>query len=459
MKPRSKKEMNFVRMASELPPLSEGRKAWARGLFPAQALYYNRRGNNCEFWCRSCGHVEPTLGKWLLADYAADKWECPECGAECEILASYNARNTPGIRYESPVTSRYVTLVTTHEGMQVFRTFDVRKAVGRDTPPVWSYDEVYQNWILPDGREVVTSRPYKRGFNHFTWDYRGPWGIGRHNAHCGGYYQFDDVYELEGNWFFPRPAIATILRRNGFSAKVLRLKNTDPAAFARRLLKDNLFEEVVKQGQTAVAGYLLDNGRHSLPDCIHAIRICTRNRYTIKDPSLWFDYLDDLEELGLDTHSPHYLCPRNLRQAHAATQRRVRRLLERKKKEERRKKIAEFEPTYRAMKKAFFGIAFGGGGIFVTVLKSVQDVADEGAAMHHCVFDNGYYKSKTNLLLTARTTDGKRIETVEIDLKKFRVLQSRGVCNKPTKDHQRILALCDANMDQIRRAARAARTA
>ena len=458
MKPRTKIERRFADLAGKLPPLTEARKAWARDLFPAQALYYSRRGNNCEFWCQCCGAVVPTLGKWLLQDTAFDKWDCPECGAECEVLTSYGGRAIPGMKRGGPNTSRYVTLVTAHAGMQVFRTFDVRKSVGWNRRPEFSYNEVYQNWIMPDGKEVITSRSYTRGFNHFTWDYGSQWGVNRHNQSCSGYYCYDDVYEVSGNWFFPRPRIIQTLRRNGFPLSVIGMKNTDAAEFARRLLKDNTFEEIVKLGYVRVASYILRTGGKSV-QYIHAIRVCARNRYRINDPGLWFDYLDDLTELGLDTHSPHYVCPANLRRAHKQMGDRVRRLRERKEKEERRKKAAESEAKYARMKAPFLGIAFGDGDIRIAVLQSVREVMLEGDAMHHCVFDNGYYNKASSLLLSARDSSGGRLETIEIDIKRFTILQSRGLMNGRTKQHDRIVDLCRQNMDLIRRAARKSKTA
>mgnify|MGYP000296788918 FL=1 len=51
--------------------------------------------------------------------------------------------------------------------------------------------------------------------------------------------------------------------------------------------------------------------------------------------------------------------------------------------------------------------------------------------MHHCVFTNEYYLKADSLILSA-TIDGKRIETIEVSLKRMEVVQSRGVCNKNT---------------------------
>ena len=46
--------------------------------------------------------------------------------------------------------------------------------------------------------------------------------------------------------------------------------------------------------------------------------------------------------------------------------------------------------------------------------------------------------------------DGKRIETVEVSLKTLKVIQSRGVCNKLTEYHERIVELVERNAELIR---------
>ncbi|WP_347027354.1 PcfJ domain-containing protein, partial [Bacteroides ovatus] len=54
-------------------------------------------------------------------------------------------------------------------------------------------------------------------------------------------------------------------------------------------------------------------------------------------------------------------------------------------------------------------------------------------------------------LILSATIDGVRIETVEVSLKTFRVVQSRGVCNSNTEYHDRIISLVDSNMSLIRK--------
>lgn len=75
--------------------------------------------------------------------------------------------------------------------------------------------------------------------------------------------------------------------------------------------------------------------------------------------------------------------------------------------------------------------------------------------MHHCIWTNSYYLKENSLILSA-TIDGQRIETVEVDLRTLKVVQSRGVCNSNTEYHDRIIALVESNAEQIRQRMEAA---
>lgn len=108
----------------------------------------------------------------------------------------------------------------------------------------------------------------------------------------------------------------------------------------------------------------------------------------------------------------------------------------------------EDEKRFHELKSKFFGISFTDGTIQVHVLESVQEYLEEGTAMHHCVFSNAYYLKEDSLILSA-TIEGRRIETIEVNLDTFKVVQSRGVCNKNTEYHKQILALMQKNMRMI----------
>ena len=92
--------------------------------------------------------------------------------------------------------------------------------------------------------------------------------------------------------------------------------------------------------------------------------------------------------------------------------------------------------------------------VFESVIDSVLGIAEEGAAMHHCVYEMGYHKKPHSLIMSARDRQGNRIETIELSLKTFKVVQSRGVCNKNTPRHNEILKLVRDNIDLIKRAVR-----
>ena len=68
------------------------------------------------------------------------------------------------------------------------------------------------------------------------------------------------------------------------------------------------------------------------------------------------------------------------------------------------------------------------------------------------MFANRYYDRKDSLILSARSNkDHTPVETIEIDLKSFRILQSRGNFNQDSPFHEEILSLVNDNMGEIRK--------
>ena len=110
------------------------------------------------------------------------------------------------------------------------------------------------------------------------------------------------------------------------------------------------------------------------------------------------------------------------------------------------KKAAE---NYIKEKSKFFDLKLSDGKIVVIPLKNLEEFQQEGEIMHHCVFSNEYYKKKDSLILSARIGK-KHIETIEVNLKTFSIVQSRGACNQDTEYHERIIGLVKKNMNLIR---------
>lgn len=211
---------------------------------------------------------------------------------------------------------------------------------------------------------------------------------------------------------------------------------------------------LLKTGQYDLLRYTHKRGGLSYP---WAINICNRNGYIVKDASMWQDYLGFLDYFHLDTHNAKYVCPRNLKAEHdrlykkkQAIESKLRRERDRvaamKAEQRRKEQILEF---YKRMEK-FFGMIITDGTITIRPLESVTQFYQEGKKMHHCVYTGGYYNREDCLILSARIGE-KRIETIEVSLKTFQVIQSRSVSNGMSEYHNEILNLVNSNMSLIRK--------
>ena len=109
---------------------------------------------------------------------------------------------------------------------------------------------------------------------------------------------------------------------------------------------------------------------------------------------------------------------------------------------------------YPKARKKFFGVLIAGNGIEIRCLKSVAEFMEEGAEMHHCVFANGYYdiSKKPDCLIMSAKKNGKRLETLEVDLSDYTIVQCHGKHNQNSMYHDTILKLMEDNMDKIKEA-------
>ena len=152
-----------------------------------------------------------------------------------------------------------------------------------------------------------------------------------------------------------------------------------------------------------------------------------------------------------------YVCPYYLKTAHdnllmikQVREARLRQERDRaqsiSKREKLMKDIAGF---YERMEKLFV-MKITDGNIVICPLESITQFYQEGKAMHHCVYKLGYYNRPDRLILSAKDTGGKRIETIEVNLKTLNIVQSRSVCNGVSKYHDQIVKLVKKNMNLIR---------
>ena len=168
-------------------------------------------------------------------------------------------------------------------------------------------------------------------------------------------------------------------------------------------------------------------------------------RGKLKAPSL-------LRHFNKDIRSPQYICPEDLNKEHNRLV--CKRTLE-KEREEIQKKAREayrYEENYRKAKSKYFGLYFTDGIIEIKVLSSVAEFVKEGTLLKHCVYTNDYYKRSSSLILTARLKSDPTIpvETIELSLNTFEIIQSRGYKNSPSPYHDSIISLMKSGIPQIR---------
>lgn len=438
MRPRNDRQREVVALSATLPPVSESQKRWAfEHCFARKAFLCKRKA-----WCSVCGGdidasaISP-LGVLLFGETVV----CPHCGTKLKVENS---------RKQKHEEKWYYTIITTCHGYQVCRNFSVQKFIRRGEKPYNDIDEVVQNWIAEDGHEEVIARPINAIAGYYdNWATNKPMALRdakRHDPYR------PDKYRISGAWVYPGRRVLPLAKRNGYTGR--NQSGIPESEHVRLLLTDREAEMLEKNGQFAILSWKYSRGyREFCLPYAHAIRIANRNKYRVKDASMWFDYLDLLDYFHLDTHNAHYVCPSNLKAAHDRLYKRKARIEAQKEAEEKRKQAAKWEDDYKAQKGAYLGICFGNEDITITVLQSVAEFAEEGKAMHHCVYGANYFNKKDVLILSAKTADGKRLATIEFSLRSFKVVQCRGKCNAIPEQYDTIMQLINDNISLFQKVA------
>jgi hypothetical protein len=243
-----------------------------------------------------------------------------------------------------------------------------------------------------------------------------------------------------------------ILKRNGLKRS---FHNMQPRDVIEGLLKNNIFETLWKCKQFPLLRAFAYNWNRDYNDVskMAAVKIVLRHNYHIKDGRMWVDMVNMLERAHKDFRNPKFVCPISLEAGHDKAMDLCNKYEEKQRKIKEQKELLEDQKAvkaYEVARKCFIGMVISDGTVVIQVLPTVKDVEQEGKAMHHCVFTNKYYKRLDSLLLTAKVND-ERVETIEVDLKRYQLVQSRGVCNQNSEYHDEIVNLVNENMNVIRK--------
>jgi len=422
MKPRTKLQVEVMEHSKQLPCLENKVLSWAK----VECLEHVGYMTKSRVLCMDCGSsFSPELVKRKRA-------ACPHCSAKLKVEQSKKRTNKQ---------RECFAIAELIEEFQVVRHFEIFAYYKVASVPKYFIWEVLQHWILPSGKREVVARTHPQG--NLAWC--GDLEIRKKNIGSYYSYQLNECYPYK---YHPDSVFKKEYQKYGIDSRLQGFTFLE----AVKILPDSpKAETLLKARQYSFLSYYA-NYSSDVDKYWCSIKICLRNKYKVKDAKIWFDYIDLLQYFGKDLRNAHYVCPKNLNKSHNILVKKKRRILDKMAAERKRKKMLKDEKKFHELKSAFFGIAFTSKEIEIRVLESVRDVMKEGDALHHCVFTNEYYMKPDSLLFSAQV-DGKRTETVEVDLKQFKVIQSRGLQNKNTEYHDKIISLVSKNMNVIKQRA------
>ncbi|MBQ7539741.1 MAG: hypothetical protein IJT13_01300, partial [Bacteroidaceae bacterium] len=134
----------------------------------------------------------------LYVDIANPRHTCSQCGKKLEVKRWLSDKKDAESNYRFGV-------ITTCEDFQVVRVFNIHQWNTMGSGTYKHVCEVFNIWLdIAKGKEVIVTKPFSRGYNFFRWRIMEPMKIGRHNGGCGGYYIYEDLYDLHGLQVYPR---------------------------------------------------------------------------------------------------------------------------------------------------------------------------------------------------------------------------------------------------------------
>lgn len=435
MKPQNKLQTRIIELAEAMPKLTAEQKAY--GL--KHALIHIGYRTKSKTSCLDCGH------QWK-GPQKVKTCACPKCGVKLHIHDTLT---------RTYAQRQFFSILDVVGGYQVSRCFEIKTehktGLAMNIVRFW---EVANQWIAEDGKFEIVAR--NRG------------GMGYFNDGFHGYLEIRNKHQFERKWdimpqaIYPKMKTLPVFKRNGFKGKFGELT---PSEMFTNALQSTRGETLIKANQWGLLLSLVNGDATKVGYYWDSIKICLRNGYNLKivtrkdkdgklikvnEASDYLDYLKLLDYFGKDLRNAVYVCPTDFKTAHDRLVIKKSEVLRKQEKERKVRNAAENEELYTQMKSAFFGICFGKGNITVQVLQSVQEFVEESAIHHHCIYQSEYFKKEDSLILSAKL-DGKPLETVEVNLVKMKVVQSRGLQNSPSAHHSEIVELVTKNMSLIRK--------
>lgn len=355
--------------------------------------------------------------------------ECPVCSRKLRVDDTRKKRLDQ---------RSFFVVLDVVDGFQLNRFFEVISEHKAGEAPNFRVWEVVQQWMSPEMAKPEIIARNRGGMGWYQDGFHGDLEIRNRDL-------IDRKYDLWASKVYPGGKCLPIYKRNGFSGK---FGGVTPFELFTNTLKDSYAETLLKTKQFSLLAARIDVRSGSVYRHWPSIKICIRNNYIVKDAITWLDYLDLLNYFGKDLRSAKYVCTPNLKKEHDRLVKKKTEITNRQDLERRKKQTENDQNDYAKSKGVFFGIAFSDADLEVRVLEHVKEFIEEADAHKHCVYSNRYFAKEDSLILSARL-NGTPIETVEISLSKMQVVQSRGLQNKATEYHEKILELLNKGLPTI----------
>jgi len=425
MKPKYKLQLDVITKSQELHRLNKLILPWA----VKDCLVHRGLATKNRVLCMDCG------GRFSSEIVKNKKAKCPHCNAKLDIEQSLSRT------FEQKIYVGYAQIIGMYQVVRYFQINSIHKQNKKSDNYCY---EILQHWIREDGKYETVARIHSLNNYCDSW-YGGTMEIRK--DYGNRYYGQSDKYDVYTEKYHPKSEFKPAFEKIGINKRLAGLTVIE----AKRIIPENPHAEtLLKAGQYGILSLTTHSANHSLIKRNWAsIKICIRNKYIVKDGTMWFDYIDLLQYFQKDIHNSFYVCPKDLKQAHDHLMDKKRKIQLREKLEKQRKKLEAAQIKYEKHKAQFFDLQFVDGTLVIMTLKTVEEFMKEGDELHHCVFTNEYYKKPDSLIMSARI-DNKPIETIEVSLKSLDVVQSRGLNNKPTEYHDQIVNIVRKNITTIK---------
>lgn len=494
MKRLSKTQKEIEELAKNVPQLTDKQFERAKALF---TYFVNVRQGTTFVRCPDCGAmidltmVQHDKGKW----HDSYNVSCPCCHSNLNVhtLSDSVGGKVKRVNHQDD----FFQVMNVVGDWQVTRLFYMQRYCYVRKPSTdWEVFEVCQAWNRPDTPKThFRSLPKKMMagyyFNPYSlWDWVAERDEDGHRKVVDGDYVWHvEPRRLEprmagGNNYFETDAIVHAELLPYYAQRGITLdtiKDCHKSAewlfegFSEKNYKP-MYETLLKAREYDLFRRMTDAHEKELAEQVFtAWKIAQRNHYDTKQDE-WVDLVTMLIEQGKDYRNAHYVCPADLHAAHAALltekrrQEEVRREREmaqwridhaeeiarneeqRRVESERKLKDAlQEEEDFIKRREKYFGLTIPSDkGFNIVVLQNIKEFKHEGDVLHHCVFHCAYYRKPDSLILSARDSENNPIETIEVDLKAYNILQCYGDYDEFTPYHDAIEGCVRSNMWRIK---------